>query len=233
MKLNTTILAVLTATIGAASAATISINFRENNNNQVMDPGTTAGLDVQSNWNNTDGSTASTMGSLIDSTGVVTTASVTWETTGGLWGDGTANTDANAGVGDAQLRRGYLDDNGAITFSMSGITYASYDVIVYYSSGDTGNKQFQATTIGGTTLLPTAAAGANNKYATNPNWDDTNTVTFSALSGASFSGSVAARNTVGTGRGTIAGIQVVEVPEPSSAALLGLGGLALILRRRK
>jgi len=31
----------------------------------------------------------------------------------------------------------------------------------------------------------------------------------------------------------IQGIQLTTVPEPSSAALLGLGGLALILRRRK
>ena len=36
----------------------------------------------------------------------------------------------------------------------------------------------------------------------------------------------------GAERGSISGFQIVEVPEPSSAALLGLGGLALILRRR-
>ena len=36
------------------------------------------------------------------------------------------------------------------------------------------------------------------------------------------------------GRGSINGIQIIAaVPEPSSTALLGLGGLALILRRRK
>lgn len=39
----------------------------------------------------------------------------------------------------------------------------------------------------------------------------------------------------GTGTGYIGGylVETIPVPEPSSAALLGLGGLALILRRRK
>jgi hypothetical protein len=37
----------------------------------------------------------------------------------------------------------------------------------------------------------------------------------------------------GSLRGTIAGVIITSVPEPSIAALLGLGGLALIRRRRR
>jgi hypothetical protein len=37
----------------------------------------------------------------------------------------------------------------------------------------------------------------------------------------------------GTGTGFIGGYVVETVPEPSSTALLGLGGLALMLRRRR
>ena len=43
-------------------------------------------------------------------------------------------------------------------------------------------------------------------------------------------------NSTGTGSGVAidnVSLEVIAVPEPSSAALLGLGGLALILRRRK
>ena len=38
---------------------------------------------------------------------------------------------------------------------------------------------------------------------------------------------------VGSGLAAFSGIQVADVPEPSSTVLLGLGGLALILRRRR
>jgi len=37
----------------------------------------------------------------------------------------------------------------------------------------------------------------------------------------------------GGNRASVSGFLITTVPEPSSAALLGLGGLALILRRRK
>ena len=239
---KTSLLAAFAAMTCAASAATISINFTEaaDRVNQNLPSGTAAGIGGLTNWNNVDANPDGTFGSLVDNSGSGTAASVTWSAQGGgVWGDNTATTDANAGVGDAMLRRGYIDDNGgdafsSVTFSVSGIAYATYDVVVYYSSGDGTNPQLQATNINGTEMSPDPAAGANNQYGTNPNWDATNTVTFSSLSGASFSGFTVDRNTVGTGRASIAGLQIVEIiPEPSSAALLGLGGLALILRRRK
>jgi len=52
------------------------------------------------------------------------------------------------------------------------------------------------------------------------------------ISGLSGDLTITTTNPAG-GRAPLAGFQIVEVPEPSSAALLGLGGLALILRRRK
>jgi len=41
------------------------------------------------------------------------------------------------------------------------------------------------------------------------------------------------RNLGGGNRASVSGFKIETVPEPSSAALLGLGGIALILRRRK
>lgn len=73
-----------------------------------------------------------------------------------------------------------------------------------------------------------AATGTTAGTATT----DANFATYSGLTGNTLSITSA---TGTSGRSPLAGFQIVAnpVPEPSSTALLGLGGLALILRRRK
>lgn len=231
----------LAAMTVASSAATISVNFNETTTgthaNQQIEATTAAGLTgfVAQNWNNVGGS-GSTVNSLVqDVAGTASTssASVTWSSNG-VWGDGNANTDATAGVGDAQVARGYLDDGGSgVNFDVTGISYASYTVVLYYSGDQNGGSWIDAT-VNGTTSGP---VGAKRRYV-NPNWDATNTVVFTGLSG-DLSVDIAAttgNGAGGTARGSLGGFQIIEttaVPEPSSTALLGLGGLALILRRRK
>ena len=229
MKLKNIITATLAATAMSASAATISVNFRENNANQLIASGTSAGLGSETNWNDGNGANG-TVGSLVDSDGSTTTASVTW-TSGGTWGDASANTDANAGVGDGQMARGYLDDGGAgADFTVTGITYASYQVVLYFAT-DTAGGIYRPVTINGSSFSTT---GTKQQYGTQPNWDATNSLS----TGTNLSGNLVvdslARN--GAERASLAGFQIIDTtpaPEPTSSVLLGLGGLALILRRRK
>lgn len=234
MKLKYTLLA-LAAMTALGSAATISVNFTGSGAaNQQLETTTSAGLTgyVAQNWNN-----ASTNSGTLDSlnqdnagSASVSTASVTWNG-GGVWRDDNADTDATAGVGNAVLARGYLDDrNAGVTFSVSGIPFAAYSLVLYYSGDQDGGKFLDATANGNTQ----STTGDKHRYQT-PTWDATNTIVFNSLSGDLTVSIPATTGAGGDGsnRGSIAGFQIVQVPELSSTALLGLGGLALILRRRK
>ena len=236
MKINITILAAVAAATGVSSAATIGVNFTESiagHANQQIASGTVAGSVPQSNWNNTGGATG-TVNTLVDSAGVATTASITWAS-GGVWGDGTANADASAGVGDAQLNRGYFDDNngGGQTFTVTGLPYTNYDLIVYYATDIAGSQHLQGITANGIFARPDVTTGA--LYSENPGWDSTNTATITGLTG-DLTATMNLRDEIGIGRATIAGIQILEanaIPEPSSTLLVGLSGLALLMRRRR
>ncbi|WP_435896133.1 PEP-CTERM sorting domain-containing protein [Oceaniferula spumae] len=227
MKLKYTLLA-LAAMTGAASAAAISVNFADTGDNREIAPATSAGIGNFTNWNNTVG-VSGTAGSLIDSDGATTMASVTWSAPG-TWNDSEAEADASAGVGNAQLMRGYLDDGNAgaagADWTVTGIPYTNYTAILYLAT-DTAGGSYREFNVNGTNYSTT---GTKQRYGTQPNWDATNSITVTGLSGDLV---VDGLNRDGAIRGSVAGFQIVEVPEPSSTALLGLGGLALILRRRK
>ena len=235
MKLKIALLAAA-ATTSLSSAASIGVNFTESiagHASQHMAAGTVAGLEAQSNWNETGG-TGGMVSSLVDSAGATTGAAVTWSagTGGGVWGDSGANVDAVNGVGNAQLRRGYIDDNGTspITFSVANVPYPMYDLILYYATDTPGAQHLQGVTANGSFARPDATTGA--LYSENSAYDSTNTARIFGLTG-DLTATMDARNTNETGRATIAGFQIVAVPEPSSTLLVGLSGLALLMRRRK
>ena len=120
---------------------------------------------------------------------------------------------------------------------MTEIPYASYDIIVYFSSdgagreGDVtdGSTNYSFVNVGQSSvsgvnalLVPTTdTAGA---YTTTANY-----AVFSGLSGASQTVTVQMRDD--DEWGGIAGFQLVEVPEPATLGLLSLCGL-LLLRNR-
>lgn len=223
-------LAGVSALAMVVDASVISVNFAESagHANQQIGAATTAGLTgyVHDNWNNTSGASG-TLGSLVDTDGATTTASVTW-TSDGVWGDAAAETDATAGVGDAQLARGYLDDGFAagVDWSVTGISYANYDVVLYLSTDTTGD-----------TYLPFVVNGASNSVTaspksqyTNPNWDGSNTIVISGLTGDL---TVDGLSRVAGDRGSVAGFQIVQVPEPATLGMVALfGGGILFIRRR-
>ena len=111
------------------------------------------------------------------------------------------------GVGSAAVQNnGELDFGESLSFSFSEpVTLTSYDALYW----DGGSYSY---TIGGKTYND---SGNGTKLAQTT--DSFTLITF---------------NQVG-GNGGFSNVTFATVPEPSSAALLGLGGLALVLRRRR
>jgi len=241
MKISTYFIASLTSLTlcVSASAASIAVNFVQNDKNQKFDGGELIGptkID-SSNWNSTidrdSGSKAAgEIGSkhtLIDSTGATTTATIEWSSKN-VWSNGDGNS-----TDEAKLAVGYLDDGGAgASFTLSNIPYAQYNVYVLFTSDKNGDYTHGTLTIGGTDYLD-GPFNAHGRVTDGTGWvlaDGTvygNYAKVENLSGSSLTVSA----TRDQGRSPITGVIIEKVPEPSSAALLGLGGLALILRRRK
>jgi len=146
------------------------------------------------------------------------------------------NQNGTATPGEGEVNFGYIDDTGnnssltitglsgwlatipgatAYTIQMiqaSDNATGFPDTAVYDSNGGTSLGTFTNSTTGGGGKL----GGATN----------TLTLTSDTIY-------IKPGNRAGSLRGTIAGVIITSVPEPSMAALLGLGGLALLLRRRK
>lgn len=241
MKHKSIPLAVVSSTaitLASAPAAVISVNFIESaggHPNQILAPATLAGGGAglaASNWNNLATATGAA-GSLLDGAGAATTAAISWSS-GGMWGDGTANTDASSGVGNAQLMRGYLDDNQGgplpIVINFTGIPYAAYDVVIYFSTDTSGGSYG---TVSATDSLGTktgATTGTKLLWSENPTVDSTNSLRIAGLTGnLQIDGPV--RN--GATRHSIAGVQIIQVPEPSSFTLVAFAGAALVSFRRR
>ena len=219
----------------SASATSIAVNFAQNTNQGFAGGELIGPTDIDSsNWNNTidrdSGSlSAGTKGSLIDSTGTATTATITWSANTVYYnGDGLGNDEAKLAVG-------YLDDGGSgATFTLSDIPYAQYNVYVLFTSDQNGDYTHGTLTIDGTDYLD-GPFNAHGRVTDGTGWvlaDGTvygNYAKVENLSGSSLT----VLATKDAGRSPITGVIIQAVPEPSSVALLGLGGLALILRRRK
>lgn len=258
MKLNTllTSAATLGLAITAAQAASININFIDGATaGSSMLSTDTAGLAgvAGSNWNNYDSGAAS--GPLNNDAGTATTATVT--TTGGL---GDLRLGHTATSGDDKMWKGFFEtDNTAATIGLSGLTYSTYDVYVYFDGANDDQWRTATYTIGGTSF--TVEDSENTNWGTGQNvakvyqlptsgnangnaaWPQTtgtnqegNYIVFSGVTGTDFDLTMVGGSSAATRGAVINGMQIVDttvVPEPSSTALLGLGGLALILRRRK
>ncbi|MGB0993266.1 MAG: PEP-CTERM sorting domain-containing protein [Akkermansiaceae bacterium] len=244
MKKTILYTALAGAQIGLLSAASIAVNFIENAANQGFAGGTNIGPTSinSSNWNNTIDFDTGTLanggfnaGSIKDDSGAtVAAATLTWTSPNVYYnGAGTAGD-------EARLFVGYLDDGGAgNSFTLSNHGYAQYDVYIL-ATGDAGNGTGGTATfthgemtVNGVNVGTHAALGYNGgTWVESTGGTNGNYIVFSGQTAANLT--VSSTN-VG-GRGPVNGFIIVDttpVPEPSSAALLGLGGLALILRRRK
>lgn len=251
MKLKTTtILAVTSLGIAAAQAAVISINVTDDGPGAgAASAGNTAGAILSGYWNTigTDGQALSgtNISSLTNDSGTASGVSIAQSANqGGFYNQGSLNTGFSGTIGNAVMEN-FADSPGNYTYTLNNVNAgvgSLYDVYVYTSRvfSNTGVTQFDVngqtlflsneSTVGdysesgfATQALAEANLSAGNYVKFSNVSLDTLTIGITGLTDTTNGGNLAAVN----------GIQIVSVPEPSSAALLGLGGLALILRRRK
>ena len=129
-----------------------------------MSPNEVAGhSDVaQDNWNNTYGLASgneanlrgANAGALVDRLGNTTGATLTWAA------NRTWNTNNGTGSGDNKLMNGYLDHIGGFSnVEISNITYANYDVYVYFGGNGNGRTgAIESTTAGQTFCYTTSSS---------------------------------------------------------------------------
>ncbi|MFC5049897.1 PEP-CTERM sorting domain-containing protein [Rubritalea spongiae] len=149
-------------------------------------------------------------------------ASSPWAST---WTDGdSANQTALAG--SLEAKSGSVDaDKVGLMFDVNVATAGDYQLIIY---GTSYRSNYQLTaSLDGTDYLSDVGAQNSESVFTIDFTTTAANETLSILYAQTADGGGSADN-VG-----IAAITLAAVPEPSSTALLGLGGLSLILRRRK
>lgn len=116
--------------------------------------------------------------------------------------------------------------DGGSSFVFTNTTAGSYSGTLAYAIEGAGVINFT----GGGTMM--GAAGYKfGTVATSMTWEalyGLGKLTFGGSNAGLFANNFTTSGTVGT-----TGYTLTAIPEPSSAALLGLGGLALVLRRRK
>jgi hypothetical protein len=255
------ILIIVGWSAAVAQAASIGINFvGSTSTGETLVPTDVAGVAVvaQDYWNNLQigngdgngfGNTgALAAGTVIDSAGI-TDAGVA-VTAGGRQGTNQSWRADCASWGfsgtNLTMMAGGIDGTPEVT--VSGIPYASYDVYVYASngaasgggsatisvaSGATGTVAaantyfFEIAWTGGNFVQATATSSAQDTGATNY-------MDFAGNTATGFTLDCVCKATVGSGGGwaEITGVQIVATPEPSSLALLGLGGLLGLRGRR-
>lgn len=177
-------------------------------------------------WNLMEGTTQTSI--LNAGTGAACTPTPVTVTRSSALGGNFAFNNANTS-GDREL---LLDDGqdlsavtGPLTITFTGLINGPYDVYTYAVAPDFTGTDTTAVTVNGVTLnstgpIPLAGFIAGQTHTLHANV---------AVVAGTLTISV---NEVAPSFGTINGIQLVLIPEPSSLALLGLGALGLIRRRR-
>lgn len=184
---------------------------------------------AQSNWNNVYGN-AGSANNLVNSAGQATGIDVTWNST-----DAWQALNGAAPTQDAQLMNGYLDNTIQVT--ATGITYGTYDVVVYFNGDSPSQNRVSQYQIGPTSIFAQDNAFFSGSYTQVPSTSNMdlgigtpvgNYVVFYDVSGSSFT--LDATPGSNSQRAVVSAFQIVAAPEPQTIVLLltGLVGLAAL-----
>jgi hypothetical protein len=133
-SLTHTATAVLNVTAVSGSGNPINIDFV--GEDVAMASTEAAGVVVEANWNDATGASSTSALALLDSTGAVTTATVTWNSAD-IWETPIADQ-----PGNARMMKGYLDtgSNTTTTVTVAGLpTHAAGYKVYVYADGDNGS----------------------------------------------------------------------------------------------
>jgi len=230
---------LLVLTAGNAPAAPIGMNFIGDDICGPAEVGAEeAGVEPQPGWNNLNWWANNT--TLNDLDGNATGVNITINTSKEGY-NSKVDTSSGSVSGDFLLMHGYYHNEGsAWTVDLAGLTseYDSYDLIVYFDGANSGSdwKTEYAVSTGASIFAKDAADTAD--------WDGTfvqatgtsaatatdgNYVRFTGLTADSLTLTA----TPDSGYAAINGLQLIPTPEPTSLALLGVGLLAALRRRRR
>lgn len=232
----TSIAIALASLAVSANAAIISVNIGNTSTDNLISSGQSAGVVAASNWNNKLGSFGAATVTDDSGTLLATTVSVNTQWSGGL-------TSAPATPNQALMDSGTDTGGGDATATITAIPYDLYDVYVYirsssvgrygdYSVTPSGAGAGGAATLRGYSIGAFGASGTFIEETTGDSPGEGNYIRFRNVSGENLVIRADPQNP-SPARANIAGFQIVQVPEPSAALLLGLGGIALTLRRRR
>lgn len=227
------------ALVGVSSlhgATVISLNF-QGSNAVALAPADSTGATAAINWNNVTGASGSGI-SLNDSAGAASAITLTSFSAGPFGQDGGATDNSTA---QKILFGGGLNVNfGNASFTLSGLSaFSSYDIIAYYSGGVSFPSTRQASFTASGTSTVFYVAGINSVYTSYTQSTSTTPGTFTQGNYVMFSGLTNPVQTItmvyGNNSMDLIGFQVIgtAVPEPSTYFLLGMGGLGLLLLRRR